>query len=237
MSVTDTLAEHPGQILPEHLPEHHIPAELLLDYAGGTLAEAPSLAVACHLTLCPRCRRDLAAIEGAAGRLLDEIPPQPVAGFAAIADRLGEQDALPDKQPVSPPGNTAMLLPRPLREYLPGGLEDVPWRWSGAGLQSHALPVSRTRDGIASLLRIAPGAGLPLHTHQGNELTLVLSGGFTDETGAFRRGDLEVADGALEHRPVAMLDQPCICLAITDAPLNFRGPLGWFFNQWARLSV
>jgi putative transcriptional regulator len=99
------------------------------------------------------------------------------------------------------------------------------------------LPVSHARGGIASLLKIAPGAGLPLHTHRGNELTLVLSGGFTDETGAFRRGDLEVADGALEHRPVAMPDQPCICLAVTDAPLNFRGPLGWFFNQWARLSV
>lgn len=231
MSVTYTVAEHPDQ----SLPEHHIPAELLLDYAGGTLAEAPSLAVACHLTLCPHCRRDLAAIEGAAGRLLDEIAPQPVAGFAAIADRLGEQDPAPARRP--PATQKTVMLPRPLRDYLPGGLEDVPWRWSGAGLQSHALPVSRTRDGIASLLRIAPGAGLPLHTHRGNELTLVLSGGFTDETGAFRRGDLEVADGAVEHRPIAMPDQPCICLAITDAPLNFRGPLGWFFNQWARLSV
>lgn len=230
MSVTDFATELSGPIQ----PDHHIPAELLLDYAGGTLAEPASLALACHLTFCPRCRRDLAAIESVAGSQLDEIAPQPVAGFAAIADRLGEQEDRPAK---APPASAGVVLPRPLLSYLPGGLDGVAWRWSGAGLQSYALPVSKARGGIASLLRIAPGAGLPLHSHRGNELTLVLSGGFTDETGAYRRGDLEVADGDVEHRPVAMLDQPCICLAITDAPLNFRGPLGWFFNQWAKLSA
>lgn len=232
MSVTDSAAEHSRPIQ----PGHHIPAELLLDYAGGTLAEAASLALACHLTLCPQCRRDLAALERTAGELLDGIAPQPAAGFAAVADRLGEQAPAPVAKPAQPK-TTVMLLPQPLRNYLPGDLDSVPWRWSGAGIQAHALPVSKARGGMASLLKIAPGAGLPLHTHHGNELTLVLSGGFTDENGAFRRGDIEVADPDVEHRPVAMLDQPCICLAVTDAPLNFSGPLGWFFNQWARLSA
>jgi len=232
MSVTDSVSANAGQVA----PEHHIPAELLLDYAGGTLPEPESLALACHLTLCPRCRRDLAAIEGAAGHFVEQMPPAVAAGFAAIADRLGEQEAAP-AYPAGTVRTQVMPLPQPLRDYLPDGLENVPWRWSGAGLLSYALPVSKARGGMASLLKIAPGAGLPLHTHRSNELTLVLSGGFTDETGAYRRGDLEVADPAMEHRPVAMLDQPCICLAITDAPLNFRGPLGWFFNQWAKLSA
>lgn len=235
MSVTDSVA-----ISGQRVPEHHIPAELLLDYAGGTLAEAASLAVACHLTLCPHCRRDLAAIEGVAGSLVDQMAPQPSAGFEAIAGRLGEQEPAPAVR-TAPAKTSVMLLPQPLLDYLPrnlsGDLDAISWRWSGAGLQSYALPVSKSRGGLASLLKIAPGAGLPLHTHGGNELTLVLSGGFTDETGAFQRGDLEVADGDVEHRPVAMLDQPCICLAITDAPLKFSGPLGWFFNQWAKLSA
>lgn len=235
MSVTDSAAERPGTSSGPTQPDHHIPAELLLDYASGTLAEPVALALACHLTLCPRCRRDLATIESVAGRQLDEIAPQPAAGFAAIADRLGEQEDGPTQAPAS--SSAGILLPRPLLSYLPGGLDRVTWRWSGTGLLSYALPVSKARGGLASLLKIAPGAGLPLHTHRGNELTLVLSGGFTDETGAYQRGDLEVADPALEHRPVAMLDQPCICLAITDAPLDFSGPLGWFFNQWAKLSA
>jgi putative transcriptional regulator len=235
MAVTD-LAANTDSSAPA--PAHHIPAELLLDYAAGTLAEPWALVVACHLTLCPHCRRELAAIEATAGAMLDEIAPQPVAagGFAAIADRLGPQEPA---MPARPPGPTpsASILPRPLRDYLGIGLDAIRWRWSGAGLQSFALPMRKARGGMASLLRVAPGAGLPLHTHAGGEMTLVLSGGYTDETGAFRRGDVEIADGMLEHRPTAMMDGPCICLAVTDAPLRFSGSFGWLLNQWARVSA
>lgn len=217
-------------------PVHHIPAELLLDYASGNLAESWSLVVACHLTLCPQCRHELRGIEATAGAMLDEIAPQPVTtgGFAAVAARLGPQE------PAAPAAKaTAGVLPRPLQAYLGTavGIDTIPWRWSGAGLQSHALPIARQRGGMVSLLKVAPGAGLPLHTHRGDEMTLILSGGYTDEAGTFQRGDVEIADGGVRHRPVAMLDQPCICLAVTDAPLDFSGPLGWFFNQWARLSA
>jgi putative transcriptional regulator len=218
-------------------PAHHIPAELLLDYATGTLSEAWSLAVACHLTLCPHCRRELTAVEAMAGSMVEQIVPSPVSvqDFAAIAGRLGPQEPARKTRPVADPDG----LPQPLRQYLGGGLADVRWRWSGAGLQSFALPMTRQKKagGMVSLLKVAPGAGLPLHTHTGDEITLVLSGGYTAGDMAFRRGDVEIADPAVEHRPLAMLDQPCICLAITDAPLRFSGALGWFFNQWARLSA
>ena len=40
--------------------------------------------------------------------------------------------------------------------------------------------------------------------------------------GAFGVGDLEVADGDLEHTPTAGEEAPCICLAATDAPLRFQ---------------
>lgn len=232
--MTDLAVHHDSTVLN---PVHHIPAELLLDYATGTLDEAWSLAVACHLTLCPHCRQGLKAIEATAGRMVEEMAPQPVAtkGFAAIADRLGAQDAVlaPKAARPDPDG-----LPQPLRQYLGTGLSDVRWRWSGAGLQSYALPMGRKKaDGMVSLLKVAPGAGLPMHTHTGDEITLVLRGGYTAGEAAFRRGDVEIADGAVEHRPLAMLDQPCICLVIADSPLKFSGAMGWFFNQWARFSA
>lgn len=231
MAVTD-LAAHTDSTAPG--PAHHIPAELLLDYAAGTLDEAWSLAVACHVTLCPHCRRALNAVEATAGAMIEQIPTQAAASdFAAVAERLGPQEPTPAAKPaVAIDG-----LPQPLRQYLGGGLTDIRWRWSGAGLESFALPLAKKKGGMVSLLKVAPGAGLPLHTHRGDEITLVLSGGYTAGDAAFRRGDVELADGAVEHRPVAMLDQPCICLAISDAPLNFSGAFGWFFNQWARLSA
>lgn len=233
MAVTDLAVPTDSTFL---APAHHIPAELLLDYAAGTLDEAWSLAVACHLTFCPHCRRELKAVEAAAGSLVEAIAPQRVsaAGFAAVADRLGPQERRPARPALSsdPDG-----LPQPLRRYLDGGLAGIRWRWSGAGLQSFALPMAKKAGGMVSLLKVAPGAGLPTHTHAGDEITLVLSGGYTAGDAAFRRGDVEIADGAVEHRPLAMLDQPCICLAISDAPLRFSGPLGWFYNQWARFSA
>ncbi len=216
------------------LPQHHLPPELLLDYAGGGLGEPWALAVACHLTLCPHCRRELAAIEQIGGSLLDAIAPQPMreGGFSAIANRLDGQEGL-DAAAAGERGS----IPKPLLDYLMTGIDRFAWRWSGAGLHSVALPVRKARGGMASLLKIAPGTGMPLHTHRGEEMTLVLSGGFTDGNGAFERGDVETADGSIEHRPVAMPGQPCICLAVTDAPLRFRGPFGWALNQWSRLSA
>ncbi|MFC3676686.1 ChrR family anti-sigma-E factor [Ferrovibrio xuzhouensis] len=215
-------------------PNHHIPAELLLDYAAGSLAESWSLVVACHLTLCPHCRRELAALEQLGGRLLEqgEARPMQPGAFAAIAARLGPQEPVNDR--IRPAGDGR--LPAPLHDYIAGGVDHIPWRWSGTGLKACSLPVRKARGGMATLLRVAPGAGLPLHTHGGDEMTLVLSGGYTDERGAFRRGDVEVADGGIKHRPVAMPGEPCICLAVTDAPLRFRGRLGWLLNHWARLS-
>ena len=35
-------------------------------------------------------------------------------------------------------------------------------------------------------------------------------------------GDVEIADEALDHTPVADAGAACICLAATDAPLRFR---------------
>lgn len=232
MVVTDLAAQAPAA----RSPQHHIPPELLLDYAGGSLDESWSLVVACHLTLCPHCRRELAAIEQVGSSMVDDITPQPMrSGFAAIAGRLGEQETASAGNSVPETGSRGGI-PKPLLDYLNTGVDRIAWRWSGAGLQSFALRVPKARGGMVSLLKIAPGTGMPLHTHRGEEMTLVLSGGFTDGNGAFERGDVEVADDSVEHRPVAMPGQPCLCLVVTDAPLRFRGPFGWVLNQWARLS-
>ena len=75
------------------------------------------------------------------------------------------------------------------------------------------------------LLRIPAGKPVPEHGHGGRELTLVLSGSFSDSTGRFSRGDLEDADETLEHQPIAGEEEDCICLAVTDAPLRFKSRL------------
>jgi putative transcriptional regulator len=52
--------------------------------------------------------------------------------------------------------------------------------------------------------------------------TGVLRGAFEDESGAYHRGDLQEVDEEIAHQPLALPQEDCICLAITDAPLRFK---------------
>jgi putative transcriptional regulator len=74
-------------------------------------------------------------------------------------------------------------------------------------------------------LFIPAGVAMPDHGHHGMEMTMVLQGAFQDEGDHFGRGDVEIADSEIEHTPMADLDEDCICLAVTDAPLRFKGLL------------
>ena len=76
---------------------------------------------------------------------------------------------------------------------------------------------------------------MPDHGHQGIEMTLVLQGAFMDDDGYFSRGDVEMADSDLHHTPVADIHEDCICLAVTDAPLQFQGLIHKIAQRFARI--
>lgn len=195
---------------------HHLADDLLLDYAAGSLAEGWSLAVATHLALCPECRRRLAAAEAAGGQLLEAGTTEPEAGsWAAVRSRL----AAP--APVTRPQPATAILPQPLRDYVGGDVDAIRWRPIGTAGAQLRLPTA-DRSTQVRLLKIPAGQPVPEHGHRGRELTVVLSGAFTDGELYFGRGDIEDADEDLQHIPTATPDADCICLAVTDAPLRFR---------------
>ena len=80
------------------------------------------------------------------------------------------------------------------------------------------------------LLRIKAGKAFPAHGHHGREMTVVLAGGFSDERGEYRRGDSFVAEGGEIHHPIALRDEDCMCLIVTEAPIQFIGPFGRLLN-------
>lgn len=226
----------------------HPPAELLVAYAAGSLDEARSLLVATHLTLCPTCRHDVASLESLGGGLLEEQEPAPLSHDAleSILARLDETPPAPPPQAGRPAvaamaapmaahdGTASPPLPRPLLAYLgDGGLDGLTWRRMGAGIESATVletPVAR-----AHLFRIGGGVRIPDHGHRGNELTLVLAGGFTDPSGHYKRGDVANAGSDTEHHPVADADETCLCLAVTDAPLRLTGLVGRLLNPFLKL--
>lgn len=202
---------------------HHPSEELLLDYASGAMSESWSLAVATHLALCPACRREVTCMEAVGGGLLDALTPAGCsdATFDAVLARLTDDidEALIAITPQETAG-PAPVLPEPLRGYIGADLDDVPWQRLGLGAYQCLV---RTDDGVtARLLRIPAGRPVPEHTHRGQELTLVLRGAFSDQTGHYGAGDFQDADEHLKHQPHAAPGEDCICLAITDAPLRFR---------------
>ncbi|MBI1239410.1 MAG: anti-sigma factor [Alphaproteobacteria bacterium] len=196
---------------------HHPSGEFLIDYASGSASEAVSLLVATHLALCPVCRHDVAALETVGSQALEPAgaEPAPMAILPA---------SVPHAEAKRPAVGGDMLFPEPLRSYLGRTDEGLPWSRPLIGPAEVVIPVGDERASV-KLLRIRAGRAMPRHTHEGNELTLVLQGNFRDQGGLYRRGDVACADALIDHTPRAGSEADCICLAVVDAPLLLTGRL------------
>lgn len=195
---------------------NHIPESMLMAYAAGSLEHPFALVVAAHISLCDECRAGLGAYEAVGGALLDEQTLQEVS--ASMKDAiLAQLDDAPAAEPETMYERSG-VFPGPVMQALKG--KPPHWKSVGGGVRQTLLHADE--EGSVRLLYIPPGKAVPDHGHNGIELTLVLQGAFSDETGRFGVGDLEVADDTLEHTPVAEQGAPCICLAATDAPLRFN---------------
>ena len=190
-------------------------------YSAGNLPEAFSLAVATHISMCDQCRAALESFDAVGGALLEDSSQVSVDTDALARTlsmiRSGPQD-IDLSQAVERPASKTREIPAPLADYIGDRFEDITWKSIGMGVKQSILETSD--DATARLLYIPPGTAVPDHSHSGTELTLVLQGAFADEDDYFAAGDIEVADGDVEHAPVAAEGEACICLAVTEAPLK-----------------
>ncbi len=205
--------------------QHHLDEEMLAHYSAGILAEGWSVAVATHLALCPACRASLNMFESLGGYFLeceDADADELSEGWNSLRTRIevGEIEKVVEIKKYT---SFDYTYPEPLKSYIAraGGLK---WRRLGRGAAQMIVPTDDLTTTVR-LLKIPAGKPVPEHSHEGSELTLVLDGKFSDEISTFGRGDVEMADGDLMHRPCASSDKDCICLAVTDAPLRFRSRL------------
>jgi len=202
---------------------HHPGDEFLLAHASGAGSEAVSLIVGTHLALCPVCRGKVASMEQIGGALLSDMAPAQMSPSSLPAVMARLDDIVENKRVPTADFSPPLIAPEPLRSYIHGDIDRVRWIPIGPGVSYR--PLLKRRDGRVQLIRTAPGAGVGTHTHRGEELTLVLTGGFTDATGSYRRGDLQTTTPEISHRPVTDDDGTCITLAMTDAPLKFASPV------------
>jgi putative transcriptional regulator len=226
---------------------HHPPAEYLIDYAAGSASEAISVLIATHMALCPQCRASVANLEALGGQMFEaesaEVAPLPMppvldAPLSADPYSVGpSQEPAPNRSAPIRPWAIDPTIPEPLRRYLAKSPRAPRWHWRLPGVMAMPIHTFEGDSGpLPHLLRIPAGKAMPRHSHEGTELTLVLAGGFEDETGHYARGDIGFGDGSLDHRPVADKDCACVCLVVMDAPLRLTGRFGSIVNSLLRFA-
>ena len=213
------------------MSRHPAPEELLLDYAAGALPEGPALAVALHVALDPAARLLVGNLSALGGALLEDEPAAEV--DASALDRiLGKLDkvAVEAKAAPTPVQPGFEWAPPALRPYLG---QAPRWRRMFGGFDEIRIGLHGDTH-RASLLRLEGGKGLPAHRHIANEYTVVMQGGYTDNTGNYGVGDFAVGPGANEHEPIADVGEPCIALIVVEKPIVLTGVWGRLLNPLVR---
>lgn len=210
--------------------KHHPDSATLMSFAAGSLGEALSAVVAAHIDMCPRCAAESRRLERIGAAMFEALTP---ASMTASAPSHATMAALTVERPAraaDPDDDGELDVPRPLRRLVGGELDRIAWRRIGIGVWHYPLPLSADAKGDLRLLKVAAGQAMPEHGHGGAELTLMLRGSYRDEVGTFRKGDLADLDDDIEHRPVADLDEGCICLIASEEKAKFRGLLARLFQ-------
>ena len=211
---------------------------LLLDYAAGALNEALSLVVSTHLSMSSSSRAFVKQCETIGGHLLvSECEPISVSStcFETVMAKL-EQECRDHYSPCKSLNTNSFQgidIPSPLSEVLnPIQHDRCLWHKMLKGMEF--LDVLRCDQSLARLFRMAPATAVPSHSHTGLEVTLILDGAFSDETGEYFMGDLIVEDETTTHTPVSCPRQGCVCLAVTTSPVRLTGWVGRFINPFLR---
>jgi putative transcriptional regulator len=226
---------------------HHPDDLTLLEYSAGSLGLAQALAVSVHLGYCLQCQSQLRKLNALGGVLLSETRPASVGanddqipersdvqnesldkGFEQLMARIGSEEP-----GAEAPTDTSVSkrYHNPLERYLPSSLDELDWQQQTREISKYDLTnVVDMGSARITLQRIKAGAKVPVHTHRGNELTVVLKGGFSDELGVYHAGDYIARDPSHHHSPTALQNEDCICLTVLDAPMRFTGPLMRWLN-------
>ncbi len=191
--------------------------QLVFDFASGSLGPSKSLLASTYLYLNSSASKLNLTFENILGDNLIEnkdVPIKTLKYSDCISDNSHEK--ISDQKNLNP------------ITKLVGPLNKINWKQIYKGF-SEFDPKFQDDDDL-KLIKMDPGASVPLHSHGGKEYILVLSGSFCDEFGTYQKGDIQINDQKIKHTPIASNDEGCICLTITEKDVIFFGRYGSFLN-------
>lgn len=202
----------------------HPEPDLLVEYTSGSLGIAPCISVTAHLQYCKHCKDSVESLGDIGGALLasSEVVPVSDGLFDSI---LEEVETGCELNAVEEPREQCLdaistQLPEFVQRLLPG--EELNWRRLSQSLKVAPISVGE-QDYEVALHRIDAGGKAPEHDHRGREITVVLTGSFSDEDGVYQPGDFLVREPGDTHRPFATRNEDCICLSVLEAPIKLTG--------------
>ncbi|TPH12089.1 ChrR family anti-sigma-E factor [Litorilituus lipolyticus] len=221
--------------------KHHPTFELLKSFVDGELPASLSAGIAIHADMCPTCQHQIAQLTEQVAEanfefeetfldrfIVDEgedIADMPAISFEQMIDNITSTDEL-----VEPEVKTPKQVTFNEQSYvLPTALNNMQFsKTANIGKLSRAR-IQLDEDEIhTSLLHIAPGGGVPEHTHKGFELTLLLEGSFDDENGHYEKGDFIMLSGDHQHHPVST--EGCLCYTVANDALHFTQGINKLLN-------
>jgi putative transcriptional regulator len=198
-------------------PRHHLPPELLLEYAAGTALPTTSLLVACHLTLCSECRQEVERYQEIGATLLEQQPETGVTedAFARIMAAIDTPFNPPTARQQSLPEGEG-VIPFPLLNALDE--RQLKLRWALPGVHAVSIMLDQERP-PARFVKFRPGIRIPSHGHAAPEILLILGGVLEQEDTQFRRGDVVYSDIGTVHEQVIGDEGSCLALIVNEGPL------------------
>lgn len=214
--------------------QHHVDTATLMSFSAGTLNGSLAAVVAAHVSSCPHCAREVAAMDLVGATLLGGLPvPLQAAGE--------DHPPMPHATAASPTPVAAAadedsaIIPAPIRKRFGISGKNIRWQRLAPGVWHYRFNQDGEKAGDLRLLKIAPGYRMLEHGHGGTELTLVLEGAFSDATGEYLPGDIQEVADEIEHSPVADKVSGCICLIASEERARFRGVIGKVVQAWTGL--
>ena len=169
-------------------------------YAAQALPASEMTAAEAHIASCPDCQRELESLRPVVDWFVswptDVLrPPRSLQGRLAL--RIAEMTG---KQPVPPP----------VRQW-----SEPEWEQVAEGIECKLLASDTERHRVSMLVRLAPGASYPAHTHAGVEELHLLDGELFIDGRKLVPGDYNYgAPGAVDHR--VWSETGCTCVLVTS---------------------
>ncbi len=200
----------------------HPEADLLVEYAAGSLTAAPCISITTHLQFCESCSDSVESLKDIGGNLLQSMEAAPVSEdlLDRVLDCIENGEAESSQQTENPGDEVTRELPSFVRSLLPAN--ELRWKFLSPSLKVAPISVGEEVFELA-LHRIKAGGTVPEHDHHGREITVVLKGSFSDEDGVYQPGDFIVREKGDVHQPFAAQNEECICLSVLEAPIKLKG--------------